>query len=79
MANQVIVNYAGVTVSQRIYPGGDPSIIDCSFSYKPAAPLNYINVSFSLNMNIGVVAMADAGTAPDANLAGPNSTNSTLA
>lgn len=79
VANQVIVNYAGVTVSQRIYPGGDPSIIDCSFSYKPAAPLNYINVSFSLNMNIGVVAMADAGTAPDANLAGPNSTNSTLA
>lgn len=55
VSNQVIRAYANVAVSQRVAPGGDPSIIDCSFSYQPALPLNYIQVSFSLNLNLGDV------------------------
>lgn len=53
VANGVILQYANVTVAQRTPPGGDPSVIDCSFAYEPAVPLNFIQVSFSLNLNLG--------------------------
>lgn len=61
---QVINQYASVQVSQRVYPGGDPSIIDCSFQYLPAVPLNYIQVNFSMNLSLGVVAPADDNGSP---------------
>ena len=63
MANQVIVSYAGVSVLQQSLPTGDPSVIDCRFSYKPAAPLNYITVEFSLDMTFGQLTPATTATA----------------
>lgn len=55
VAEAVIVNYANVLVRQQALPNGDPSVIDCQFSYRPAVPLNYITVSFALDLNSGVV------------------------
>lgn len=59
VANQVIVTYTGVAVRQQALPNGDPSVIDVQFSYKPAVPLNYITVSFALDLNSGVVTTTD--------------------
>lgn len=79
IADQVILTYGNVQASQQTYPGGDPSVINCSFAYKPAAPLNYIQVQFTLNMNIGTVDAATSDTTSSTPLSSPDSTNSTTA
>jgi hypothetical protein len=53
--DDVIVSYTQLLVRQQSLPNGDPSVIECQFSYRPAVPLNYIVVKFSLNMSTGVV------------------------
>jgi hypothetical protein len=53
--SELIVDYADLQVRQQIYPSGDPSIIDCRFSYQPAVPLNYITVQFSVDLQTGDV------------------------
>jgi hypothetical protein len=53
--SELIVDYANLQVRQQIYPSGDPSIIDCKFSYQPAVPLNYITVQFSVDLQSGDV------------------------
>lgn len=55
VAENVIVTYDQVAVRQQALPNGDPSVIEVQFSYKPAVPLNYITVSFALNLDTGVV------------------------
>lgn len=55
ISDQVIVSYANVVVRQLTLPSGDPSVIDCTFVYKPAVPLNYITVSFSLDLTTGAI------------------------
>lgn len=62
VAENVIVTYSNVLVRQQALPNGDPSVIECQFSYKPAVPLNYITVSFSLDLNTGVVETTDDET-----------------
>jgi hypothetical protein len=52
---QVIVSYTNLTVSQEAYPGGDPTVITVSFSYAPAVPLNYIQVTFAIDLSTGQV------------------------
>lgn len=59
-----IVSYAAVLVRQQALPNGDPSVIECQFSYKPAVPLNYITVKFSLNLNTGAVSVDDNTAIP---------------
>jgi hypothetical protein len=51
--------YDSVFVRQQSSPSGDPSIIECQFRYKPSIPLNYIQVTFSLDMNTGAATLAD--------------------
>lgn len=46
----VIVDYQGTSVRQR---PGLPSVIDVKFQYVPAYPLNYIDVSFSVDTTTG--------------------------
>ena len=53
--NNVIQNFINVTVVQQQAPGGDPTIMACSFQYLPAIPLNYITVQFSINLSSGQV------------------------
>lgn len=56
VSNQVIVSYTNLSVSQESYPGGNPTIIDVSFQYLPAEPLNYIAVQMSVDLSTGLVA-----------------------
>jgi hypothetical protein len=53
---ETIVAYDNVQVRQQtIEDGGDPSVIEVKFAYRPAIPLNYIVVSFSLNLSTGSI------------------------
>lgn len=45
-----IVGYTGLAVRQRSI---DPSVIEVKFAYQPAYPLNYLVVSFSINVATG--------------------------
>lgn len=60
VASGVIQSYANLTVTQQAYPGGDPSVMVCSFTYAPAIPLNYIEVTFSINLTTGQVTTQSA-------------------
>lgn len=53
LAAGIIASYDNVTVAQQVLPNGDPTVIDCTFSYTPTYPLNYITVTFSLDLNTG--------------------------
>jgi len=55
VSGNVIVEYTDLLVRQQSLPNGDPSVIECRFSYRPAVPLNYITVQFSINLASGVV------------------------
>lgn len=55
VSSELIVDYANLAVRQQTYPSGDPSIIECKFSYQPALPLNYITVQFQVDLQSGVV------------------------
>lgn len=55
VSSAVIVDYQNLTVTQQVYPQGDPTIIECKFAYQPAVPLNYIVISFAVNLNTGEV------------------------
>ncbi|MFE6000300.1 hypothetical protein ACFQ6C_26125 [Streptomyces sp. NPDC056454] len=50
VSDAVIVSYANVQVRQL---SADPSIIEATFSYKPAIPMNYIVVKFAVDLNTG--------------------------
>lgn len=54
-STEVIVDYANLKVLQQSGPSGDPTIINCKFSYQPALPLNYITVQFQVDLTTGVV------------------------
>lgn len=60
-SNGTIVAYADLKVRQQTAAtGGDPTVIECKFAYQPAVPLNYVLVSFSLNLQSGAVSLTDA-------------------
>lgn len=46
----IIVDYNGVGVRQR---PADPTIMEVKFQYKPAYPLNYVVITFSINITTG--------------------------
>lgn len=52
VTDEVIVSYSGLAVRQTSV---DPSVVEVKFAYKPAYPLNYIVISFSIDMNTGTV------------------------
>ncbi|WP_428957947.1 hypothetical protein [Streptomyces sp. cg35] len=49
-SDATIVSYANVQVRQL---SADPSIIEATFSYKPAIPMNYIVIKFAVDLNTG--------------------------
>ena len=51
-----IVTYSGVTASLTNL---DPTLIQVSFQYLPAFPLNYVQISFSINTSTSVVTATD--------------------
>jgi hypothetical protein len=63
ITNSVILAYGGVAVRQQTLPNGDPSIIEVQFAYQPAVNLNYITVTFALDLNSGDFTSATTATA----------------
>lgn len=57
VAQSVIVRYTNLTVVQQTYPGGSPTVMNVTFQYLPAWPLNYITVQMSLDLTGGLVAV----------------------
>jgi hypothetical protein len=57
--DDVIVSWDGLQVRQQSLPGGDPTVIECKFSYKPAVPLNYITVQFQIDLQTGLLDFQD--------------------
>ena len=56
---EAIISYANLQVRQQtLASGGDPSTIEVRFAYRPAIPLNYIVVTFTLNLDTGDVALS---------------------
>lgn len=50
VTDAVIVSYANLAVKQA---STDPSVIEATFAYKPAVPLNYIVVKFAVDLTTG--------------------------
>lgn len=48
--SRTIVSWQGLSVTQQ---STDPSVIEARFEYRPAIPLNYIVVTYSLDLNTG--------------------------
>jgi hypothetical protein len=53
VTNNVINAYGNVAVQQQALPNGDPSVINVTFAYQPSVPLNYITVTFAIDLNSG--------------------------
>lgn len=56
VSDETINSYTGLTVRQV---DNDPSVIEVKFAYKPAYPLNYIVISFSIDMSSGTTDLTD--------------------
>jgi hypothetical protein len=57
-----IAGYTNLLVRQQALPGGDPTVIECTFSWQPTYPLNYITVVFSLDLNTGNLTTTDTAS-----------------
>lgn len=69
--NEVILAWGNLQVRQQSLPNGDPTVIEVRFAYAPAVPLNYVEVSFSIDLVTGDLtgpstppAQSSTGTAP---------------
>lgn len=59
VSEETIVSYSGLTLRQL---GTDPTVVEVKFAYKPAYPLNYIVISFSIDMSTGATDLNDLNT-----------------
>lgn len=50
--DEVILEYTGLAVRQT---SADPTVVEVKFAYKPAYPLNYIVIAFSIDMSTGAI------------------------
>lgn len=55
MQENVILEYLNVAVRQQTLPSGDPTAVECTFTYRPFLPLNYIIVNFAMDVTSGQV------------------------
>jgi hypothetical protein len=54
--SEVIIDYTNLKIRQL---AGDPSVMEVKFQYKPAYPLNYIVISFSIDTSTGETSILD--------------------
>lgn len=57
--DSIIIGWDNLAVRQQSLPSGDPTIIECKFSYRPSVPLNYITVQFQIDLQTGLLAFTD--------------------
>lgn len=72
VVNSIIVDYTGLTVRQLIT---NPDVLEASFSWRPAFPLNYIVLTFGISLSTGSVTSQGS----TANISDFTSTQSTSA
>jgi hypothetical protein len=63
LANYTIASYDSVVVNQQALPTGDPTVIEVSFNYQPTYPLDYITVTFTLDLSTGNISSPITDTA----------------
>lgn len=51
----VISTYLNLQVRQQTPPSGNPAVVECQFTYAPFLPLNFITVSFAMDLTAGIV------------------------
>lgn len=76
LGNNTIQGYDNLAVRQQNLPNGDPTVIECVFTYQPTYPLNYITVSFSIDLSTGDITSSTNDTAATAS-SGSSSGSST--
>jgi hypothetical protein len=59
-SSDTIQSYSNLSVRQQSLPNGDPTVIECRFSYQPTYPLNYITVVMTLDLTTGQVTTTDS-------------------
>lgn len=64
LADNTIQAYSNLAVRQQTLPNGDPTVIECIFSYQPTYPLNYITVQFTLDLSTGNLTTTDSASNP---------------
>ena len=62
LSSNTIQAYTNLLVRQQALPSGDPTVIECTFSYSPTYPLNYITVVFTLDLTTGDVTTTDSAS-----------------
>lgn len=55
ITSNVILDWGNLNAVQQQLPSGDPTIINVSFVYRPALPMNYIEVQFSVDLTSGTL------------------------
>lgn len=60
VSTDTIQSYSNLSVRQQALPNGDPTVIECLFSYQPTYPLNYITVVLTLDLTTGQVTTTDS-------------------
>jgi hypothetical protein len=55
----VITGYTNLQARQTVYSNGDPTVIQVKFQYQPVFPLNYIQVSFSVDLSTGTTTLTN--------------------
>lgn len=64
----VILAWGNLLVKQQNLPSGDPTVIEVKFAYRPAVPLNYVEVSFAIDLTTGdltgITPAASSSTGP---------------
>lgn len=58
----LIVDYTGLAVREQTLPGGDPTVIEVKFAYRPTWPLNYVEVGFTVDTSSGSNTLTASGT-----------------
>ena len=56
----IITDYTNLAVRQQNPPSGDPTVIEVRFAYKPAWPLNYILVNFTVDTTSGATDLTNS-------------------
>ncbi len=70
VSNAMIVAYTNLAVKQQ---STNPSVIQATFSYQPAVPLNYITVSFTVDLTSGITTASDSTLQADTSSTGDDS------
>lgn len=60
VADGLIVEWQDLKTRQLQLPTGDPTVIECKFSYRAAVPLNYITVAFKIDLTTGTTTATTA-------------------